>query len=138
MAETDPKKLTIGSSFDDIDQLEPYLEGLQEQTGFSDEKLPQIRLALNEAVTNAITHGNQNDPSKEVHILATGDQNQLTISVKDEGRGFNPDNLSDPLKEENLLKESGRGIFLIKENADQVEFSESATKITMIFKLADS
>ena len=135
MGDTVSKTITISSTFDSIERLEPFLTELRQEIGFGDDRFAQIRLALNESITNAITHGNKEDPSKKIFITATADGDRLQISVKDEGTGFNPETLDDPLKEENLLKDSGRGIFLIKQNADEVVFSENATKLTMSFEL---
>ena len=96
MVDGNAKKLVLNSDFEEINQLEPYLESLRKDLQISEEKFPQIRLAVNEAVTNAIDHGNKNDPSKKVYISATLDGKQLIISVRDEGEGFDPDELDDP------------------------------------------
>ncbi len=133
MAKTELDSLTLRSTFDEVERLEPFLDNLQDVLNFSDEQFPKIRLALNEAVTNAIVHGNKQDESKKVDIVAYRKDGELIISVKDEGPGFDPSSLPNPLKEENLLKESGRGIFLIKEQADEVQFEDNATKLIMHF-----
>lgn len=135
MVERQFDKLILQSSFDEIDRLQSYLENLQDSAGFSEEQFAKIQLALNEAVTNAIVHGNKEDDSKQVRINARLENDELYISVKDEGPGFDPDSLPDPLDEENLLKESGRGVFLIKQYADRVNFTEEGTKLTMMFNL---
>ena len=127
--------LVLQSSFDQIDRLEPYLEKLQEQAGFGDELLARIRLALNEAVTNAIIHGNKEDQAKSVSISSSFNKEKLEVSVQDEGPGFDPSSLPDPLESENLLKESGRGVFLIKQYSDDLMFSEGGRKLTMRFNL---
>ena len=127
--------LVLQSSFDQIDRLEPYLEKLQEQAGFGDELLARIRLALNEAVTNAIIHGNKEDQEKSVSISSSFNKEKLEVSVQDEGPGFDPSSLPDPLESENLLKESGRGVFLIKQYSDEVMFSEGGRKLMMRFNL---
>ncbi|MBN2731210.1 MAG: ATP-binding protein [Balneolaceae bacterium] len=137
MGKTDFNKLVLQSSFDQIDRLEPYLKSIRQQVEFSDNQLSRIRLSVNEAVTNAIMHGNKEDPSKKVRITAEFQENTLKVSVKDEGSGFDPSSLPDPLQNKNLLKESGRGIFLIKQYADEVDFSDNGTKLTMQFNLKD-
>lgn len=137
MGKTDFNKLVLQSSFDQIDRLEPYLKSIREQVEFSDDQFSRIRLSVNEAVTNAIIHGNKEDPSKKVRITAEFQENTLKVSVKDEGSGFDPSSLPDPLQNKNLLKESGRGIFLIKQYADEVDFSDNGTKLTMQFNLKD-
>lgn len=138
MVERQFDTLILLSSFDEIDRLQSYLENIQEFAGFGEEQFAKIQLALNEAVTNAIVHGNKEDDSKKVRINARMQDEELMISVKDEGPGFDPDALPDPLKEENLLEESGRGIFLIKQYADDVNFTEKGTKLTMMFSLPES
>lgn len=135
MAEQEFKELILQASFDEIERLEPYLEQIRARVGFDEERFPQIRLAVNEAVTNAIVHGNKEDATKKVHISARRVDDVLQISVKDEGEGFDPASLPDPLQEENLLKESGRGIFLIRECTDQLKFSEDGTRLILQFNL---
>lgn len=135
MGKIDANELVLQSSFDEIDRLEPYLKTIQQQAGFGDDLFSQLRLAVNEAVTNAIVHGNKEDASKKVRVTADLQQDVLQISVKDQGPGFDPSSLPDPLENENLLKESGRGIFLIKQYADEVTFAENGRKLTMQFNL---
>jgi serine/threonine-protein kinase RsbW len=137
MANNTSDSLTLHSSFEEIKKLEPFLEALQERQNFSDDQFERVRLAANEAVTNGIVHGNQEDAAKSVHISVSASDDTLKISVQDEGPGFDPETLPDPLEEGNLLKDSGRGIFLIKQYADEVEFSENATKLTMRFALEE-
>ncbi|MDX1637914.1 MAG: ATP-binding protein [Balneolaceae bacterium] len=129
------KSLTLASSFDEIERLEAFVDTIQEWTDCSDDLYGNIMLALSEAVTNAIVHGNREDDSKNVFISATRNRDQLKISIKDEGEGFDPSSLPDPLQDENLLKEGGRGVYLIEQFADDVSYSEGGTKITIRFEL---
>lgn len=131
----DSKELTIPSSTEQVYQLESFVASLQQWVGFDDEVYAQIMMALSEAVTNAIIHGNKEDEEKTVHILAHDLNGKLSISVKDEGEGFDPQAIPDPLKEENLLKEGGRGVFLMNQFADEVDFSENGSKLTLTFNL---
>ena len=133
----DSKEIVLASSYDEVERLEPFLNELQEWAGFGDEDYARIMLTLSEAATNAIVHGNREETEKQVEIEATLQNSTLSISVKDEGEGFNPDDIPDPLKDENLMKVGGRGVYLIQEYADEVSFSENATRITMKFMLAD-
>lgn len=135
MDHTDPNKLVLQSSFDQIDRLEPFLKKTQQQAGFDDELFARIQLALNEAVTNAIIHGNNENASKSVYISSSFNEKILEISVQDEGPGFDHAALPDPLEDENLLKESGRGVFLIKQYSDDVSFSNGGRTLTMRFSL---
>lgn len=109
------------------------MEELQQSCGLSDDITSDFMLLLSEAVSNAIDHGNKNDPEKEVHILIDISDSEIEASVKDEGEGFNPQVNKDPLEEENLLDARGRGLFLLNEMADSVTFSENGTKLS--FKL---
>lgn len=137
MSLSDTKKLVLSSKFEEMERLEPFIEELKQWAGFGDEDSSRIMLTLSEAVNNAIMHGNEENPDKQVIVLSTWDQDNgtLKVSVEDEGEGFNPDELPDPLKEENLLNEGGRGVYLIEQYADKVEFSKEGTKITILFKL---
>lgn len=137
MAEPKKRSLTLASRFDEVERVELFVNDLQSLAGFDDELFGNIMLALSEAVTNAIVHGNKEEPSKKVYLNARKHGNTLTISIKDEGEGFDPDSLPDPLKEENLLKEGGRGVYLIRQFADKVTYSENGTKITIEFSMAE-
>lgn len=129
------KELILSSSFEEIEQVEPFVKELQQWAQFGDDKMGRIMLTLSEAVTNAVVHGNKEDPGKKVQIKAFKEARHLKIQVRDEGEGFDPEDLPNPLKEENLLQEGGRGVYLIKQYADKVEFSERGTTVTMFFQL---
>jgi serine/threonine-protein kinase RsbW len=127
------KTLTLSSDFDEIQRVESFVDELQDWISFDDDTYGNVMLALSEAVTNAIVHGNKQDSDKKVHIKASQSNQKLTISIKDEGEGFDPSSLPDPLQDENLLKEGGRGVYLIEQFADEVTYSEGGTKITVRF-----
>jgi len=90
--------------------------------GFDEDTAHWIGMSVRESVTNAIQHGNKLDQSKRVDISYEVGPDYLDISVKDQGNGFQVDNLPNPLDPENLLKPSGRGIFYIRSFMDEVEF----------------
>ena len=96
-----------------------------------------IELAVAEAAANSILHGNKNDPSKNVTIKIDINSKKLTLSFKDEGKGFNPDEVPDPTMPENLLKGSGRGVHIMKSLVDEVtyNFSDEGTELVLIFNL---
>jgi len=137
MSKPDTKKLVLDSKFEEMERLEPFVNELKEWADVDDENSSRIMLALSEAVNNAIIHGNNEDPEKQVVVLSTFDERNriLTISVEDEGEGFDPEEIPDPLKEENLLNESGRGVYLIKQYSDELQFSKGGSKATIIFQL---
>lgn len=97
-----------------------------------------IDMAVREAVTNAVIHGNKLDDAKIVEVRLTNTPEGLGISVHDQGTGFNPNDVPDPTKDENLLRTSGRGIFFMRNFMDQVEWSAGAqggTNVRMVKKL---
>ncbi len=115
--------LTIASHFDFVELAEIVCTNLAKLVGFDDDATMWIGMAVREAVINAIKHGNQQDQSKQVDIRFSINADTIFVQVSDQGGGFDPTNLPDPLDPENLLKPSGRGIFYIRSFMDQVEFS---------------
>jgi serine/threonine-protein kinase RsbW len=91
-----------------------------------------IRLALEEAIVNAIKHGNQLDSSKRVFIKYHIDPNRIEIHVKDEGPGFNPEEVPDPMAPENLERECGRGLLLMKHYMTEVVYHPPGNAVSMI------
>lgn len=135
MVDSAQKKIVLNSSFEEVEKLEKYVNDLQRWAGFGEEDQARILLTLSEAATNAIVHGNKENPNKKVTITGSLSDQTLTISVEDEGNGFDPSDLPNPLKEENLLNEGGRGVYLIKEYADNIAFEDNGTKLKMTFEL---
>lgn len=99
--------------------------------GVNEDVIFDIHVAFEEALRNAMIHGNKMDPEKRVMIETKMDSEAVTIYVEDEGDGFNADSLPDPTLDENLLKESGRGVYLIKHLMDEVRYEKSGRKIIM-------
>ncbi|OLC41779.1 MAG: hypothetical protein AUH43_24010 [Acidobacteria bacterium 13_1_40CM_65_14] len=96
--------------------------------GLDEDSSHWVGVAIRESVINAIKHGNRNDSSKHVFVefeTATTDVPELTIRVRDQGEGFDPETVADPLAPENLLKSSGRGIFLIRNFMDDVQLQRA-------------
>jgi serine/threonine-protein kinase RsbW len=117
-------RLEIGSAFDMLDFVEVVSNHICRLSGFDDDTLHWISIAVRESVANAIKHGNKSDLSKRVVVefspVPAQDPSELVIRVQDEGEGFEPEDVADPLAPENLLKSSGRGIFLIRSFMDDV------------------
>lgn len=128
--------LVLQSSYEELDKLEHFLNELQENVQFDDEFYARLMLTISEAATNGVVHGNKLDPSKSVTLKATATDNKLIISVHDQGVGFVPEEVPNPLEEENLLKSSGRGVFLMQEYADQVEYEDEGRKLILTYNLA--
>jgi serine/threonine-protein kinase RsbW len=102
--------------------------------GVSEELAFGIEMALREAVTNAMVHGNQEDEAKSVEVVFNCHDNELEFEVRDQGEGFDPAKVPDPTNAENLLKTSGRGIFLMRTFMDEVEWlnrPEGGTSVRM-------
>lgn len=95
----------------------------------------KIRMCFQEAVTNAVVHGNQCDESKYVRIFLVHNDSKITMEVSDEGQGFDLTKISNPLKEEQITKPSGRGLFLIKEFSENFSYSPEEKKLRMEFKI---
>ena len=130
-------RLDFWSDIDMLDLVQMIGDQLGRQAGLDDEALHWVSVAVRESVTNAIRHGNAGDAGKRVHIEFTylGADAGLSIRVRDEGCGFDPDALPDPLSPENLLKASGRGIFLIRSFLDEFELRrapEGGMEIVMV------
>ena len=115
--------LEFTSAFEMVDFVEVVGGHVSRQIGLDEDAMHWVAVAIRECVINAIKHGNRHDRSKRVFVdFATELQTipELTIRVRDQGQGFDPDAVADPLAPENLLKGSGRGIFLIRNFMDEV------------------
>ncbi len=127
--------LTLKSAYEEVERVQTLLNHVQEELGFTDELYARMMLAVSEAATNGIVHGNELDASKTVEIKAFQSGNKLIFETKDQGKGFKKKEIPNPLAKENLLKTSGRGVFLMEEYADEVNYSEDGTKLTLVFDL---
>ncbi len=125
-------RLEFASAFDMLDFVQVVSDHIGRMAGLDDDQLHWVGVAVRESVVNAIKHGNQGDESKRVVVefttVPSRDPEELVIRVEDEGEGFDPENLADPLAPENILKSSGRGIFLIRSFMDEVEVRRKATR----------
>ncbi len=133
-------ELRIPSRFEDIDLVDRVTDSLLRFLGFDEQSTERSSLAVREAVANAVEHGNRLDATKPVDIRYAVEGEDLVVQVRDQGQGFDPGALPDPLAPENLLKPKGRGIFLIRTFMDQVDFSFNnpvGTVVTMRRRSAD-
>jgi len=126
--------LTLGSSIESVDKVEKTAEEFAERAGFDEDTVPNIAMAVREAAVNAVLHGNAYDPSKTITASFETNTDSLIVRISDQGPGLNPDTVPDPLAPENILRGSGRGIFLIKAFMDEVHFRElhPGTELTLI------
>ncbi len=124
--------MIIPSKVSQIQVVEERAEKIAKKLGFGEDERDSLAIAITEVVANAINHGNKRAKDKNVHVKFITTQKSFIIHVKDEGEGFNPDELADPLKPENLLKESGRGIFIVKTLIDDVQYKFRKTGTEVI------
>jgi serine/threonine-protein kinase RsbW len=115
----------------EIVSLLERLEDRMRVLGYSRKDLFSLRLAVQEAVTNAVRHGNRNDPGKHVQITYLATPAEVVVEIQDEGRGFNPAELPDPLSEENLDRPSGRGVFLMRAYTSWMSFNRQGNCVTL-------
>src|SRR5918996_6062102 len=118
-------RLDFRSAFDMLDFVQVVSDHVGRMAGLDEDSLHWVSVAVRESVVNAIKHGNKNDESKRVVVEFTPvplhEPAELVIRVQDEGEGFDPEEVADPLAPENILKSSGRGIFLIRNFMDDVQ-----------------
>ena len=122
--------LEIHSTIEALDLVQAVTEHVARRLGLDEETLHWTAMAVRESVVNAITHGNQSNPAKIVFIdycvTPDAEADDLIVSVRDQGPGFDPDTLKNPLEGENMLSTSGRGVFLIRQFMDDVSIRPGA------------
>ncbi|HYX52799.1 MAG TPA: ATP-binding protein [Candidatus Limnocylindrales bacterium] len=125
---------TLESTLDSVNKAESTALEAAAGAGFSEDEQYSISMAVREACVNAVLHGNAYDPGKKVTLAYETTGDALIITVADQGEGLDPRNIPDPLSPENLMKGSGRGIFLIRAFMDEVKFRNvhPGTEITLI------
>jgi len=129
--------ITIPSLEDYLPDVDNFVEGLLENYGLDKSLIADIAISVTEAVVNAIVHGNKSILEKVVSVTVNRTRTAVEITVVDQGEGFNPDEIDNPIDEANLLKEVGRGIFIVRSLMDEVKIepSTTGTKITLIKNL---
>jgi serine/threonine-protein kinase RsbW len=125
-------RATIASDFTAGFQVQQQILDAAERLGFKEQCLFAIKIAVEEALVNAIKHGNKLDPGKHVIIEAAISPRQAEISIEDEGPGFDRGLVPDPLADENLEKPSGRGILLIESYMNQVKWDHGGRRVRMV------
>jgi serine/threonine-protein kinase RsbW len=126
------RKIVIPSSLNEALRVQQELVDAAQARGYSDHAIFAIRLALDEALSNAVRHGNRNDPSKTVTVEYTINEDELRVTIEDEGPGFDPDCLPDPTLDENLERPCGRGVMLIRAYMTEVVFNAKGNRVTMV------
>src|ERR1039457_2271197 len=118
---------TLDSTLETVNNAEETASRMAAEAGFDDEEIMKISMAVREAAVNAVLHGNAYDPNKKVKLDFENSGRDLVITIRDQGCGLDMSKIPDPLAPENLLKTSGRGIFLIRSFMDEVQISPSQT-----------
>jgi serine/threonine-protein kinase RsbW len=130
-----PYQLSIPSSRKNISLVEKFFHAVNDRFQLPEEKLHALLVSVTEAVNNGIIHGNKNDETKHVTLTCTMKGKTLTVKVKDEGEGFKPEEIANPLHEENLLNTGGRGVFLMKAFMQSVTYNKKGNEVTLVMKL---
>lgn len=125
--------IQIPSIMENIRMIESFIDNAKEKFHLEDDIYGNIMIAVTEAVNNAIKHGNSGDKLKNVFLSLILEDSIIKFVVKDEGRGFDFDNLPDPTSPENIEKPGGRGIFLMKHLSDEVKFRDGGKVVEMSF-----
>jgi len=125
---------------DSVSEAESAAEKLAEEAGLDEDECFHVSMAVREAAVNAVLHGNEYNPAKHIAFSLENTGSALVFTIADEGKGVNPDTLPDPLAPENLLRGTGRGIFLIRSFMDEVHFRElhPGTELTLIKRLSSA
>jgi serine/threonine-protein kinase RsbW len=127
--------LQLPSKEESITKLEDLIESLSDTYNISEDTFANMMTCLNEALINAIKHGNKMDPDKKVIINADVDNKRVIWTVTDEGTGFDYVHLADPTAPENIENLTGRGVFIMKHLADQCIFNTSGNEVELHFKI---
>ncbi|MEM9883166.1 MAG: ATP-binding protein [Planctomycetota bacterium] len=131
MAGPQTQTLEFPSRLSEVPPAQHAIVEAARAAGFDDKSLFAIRLALDEALTNAVRHGNGSDPTKHVTVTYAADAERITITVEDQGPGFAPADLPDPTAEENLDRPHGRGVMLMRAYMTEVTYNDRGNRVTL-------
>ena len=128
----------LNSTMESVSEVEEAADKLAAEAGIEEDERFHIAMAVREAAVNAVLHGNEYDPSKQIQVSLENNGEALVFTIADQGKGLDPDTIPDPLAPENLLRGTGRGIFLIRSFMDEVHFRQlhPGTELTLVKKLA--
>ncbi len=131
---TDRERFIVGGDRDEIDRIQQDILGVLARYGYDDAACFAVRTAIEEAVSNAIHHGNNNDPRRMVTIEYAADEAAIEIEIEDEGAGFDPESVPDPTRPENVDIPSGRGIMLMRVYMSEVEFAPAGNRVRLRYE----
>lgn len=129
------KMFDISSKIENLRIVEKAVDEISTDYNLSSELYGNILIATIEAANNAILHGNKLDESKRVNIKFKIDDKFLSVTIKDQGNGFDYSNIPDPTAPENIEKINGRGVFLMERLSDKIVFSDNGTKVELLFNI---
>ena len=125
----------LDSTLESVDLAENLVLETGRRIGLDEDELHQVGMAVRESMVNAVVHGNRYNAHKKVHLRVSNGPDRLAVTIIDEGEGFDPENLPDPLAEENLLRQSGRGLLLIRAFVDEFDIrraSPTGTEVRLV------
>jgi serine/threonine-protein kinase RsbW len=129
---------SLASTMESVDAVEAAAEKMALEAGLDEDERFHVTMAVREAAVNAVLHGNEYDPAKSIEVSLENTGAALVFTIADQGRGLDPETLPDPRAPENLLRGTGRGIFLIRSFMDEVHFRQlhPGTELTLVKHLA--
>ncbi len=133
-----PLRFSLSSTMESVSEVEAAAEKLAAEAGLDEDERFKLTMAVREAAVNAVLHGNDYDPAKKITASFENTGKSLVITIADEGKGLDPATIPDPLAPENLMRGTGRGIFLIRSFLDEVHFRQlnPGTELTLVKHLA--
>jgi serine/threonine-protein kinase RsbW len=124
--------IVVPSDQDFLADVDMFIEGILRGYGTNESVIADIAISVSELVNNAMLHGNKSSPDKSVTVNIEREDNSVTISVRDQGSGFDPDSIANPIDEMNLLREVGRGIFIVRSLMDNVDIDATSHGTTIV------
>jgi serine/threonine-protein kinase RsbW len=128
------ESISVPSNFDHLPTVESLIDRICNQCGVSEDAYGNVLISVTEAFNNALIHGNKMVNELEVAVAVAEDHSELCFAVKDQGAGFDFVNIDDPTSPENIEKENGRGIYLMRHLADEVVFTNGGREVNIYFK----
>ena len=130
--EISENRIVIPSDLGLISVVDEFLEKILREKGIAEEIVADIAICATEVVNNGISHGNREDRSKQVSMELEFSASEIKVTVTDQGEFFDPESIADPVAEENLLREVGRGVFIVRQLMDRLDITPSSTGGTVV------
>ena len=120
-------EVTLDTALESVDLAEHIVRKSAEAAGLGEDDVYKLTMAVREGVVNAYNYGNRRDPGKKITLIVESNSEKMVVHILDQGRGFEPEEIPDPLAEENLLRTSGRGLFLMRAFVDEFGIHKAPT-----------